>query len=70
MKQFTLVFPKNKAFDFASWSFTNEVRVILSWLEGGDFFATDKLTCICQASDEKITVLQSSEWKQFIKANQ
>lgn len=67
MKQFVMIFPKNKAFDFASYAFSNEIRVILSWIEGSDFFGSDKIHAICQATEEKTTALLTGEWKQFVQ---
>jgi hypothetical protein len=67
MKQFTLVFPKSKAEEFAAYSFSNQIRVILSWMEGSDFFGVDKLVAVCQAEDASATALLASEWKNFIK---
>jgi hypothetical protein len=67
MKQFILIFPKTKAYEFATYCFSNEIRVMLSWVEGSDFFGADKIHAICVAPEDKTTAMLNSEWKQFIQ---
>lgn len=70
MKKFRLVFPKNVADQFAEYAYTNEIRVMLSWLQEGDFFslnAGSNITVICIASEEKSAALFASDWNKFVQ---
>lgn len=70
MKQFKMRFPKAKAKDFTAYSFQNEIRVVLSWLEStSDWFSIgteQHIVCICVAADDKATELQKTDWNKFI----
>ena len=71
MKQFKMIFPKEQALAFATFAYTNEIRVMLSWLQESDFFSLSNnsggLVAICVASDEKVALLATSEWNKFIQ---
>jgi hypothetical protein len=64
MKQVRLKFPLNKADAFAEFSFTNSIRVILSW-SVDDFFDA-KLVVICHFEAEKEEIVKNSEWFKFV----
>lgn len=68
MKKFKISFPKSMADKFADFAFANEVRIVLNWIEGADFFGTDKLICICQVPEDKQAGIEASEWKKFLIA--
>ena len=65
MKQFKLVLPKTRAEDFAKYCHEQKIKVVLSWSEGGDFFAL-KIHCICQAEDSAVADLMTKEWKSLV----
>lgn len=69
MKQFKLAFPESKAWDFANWCHTNEIKVALSWLQSGEFFEKAKIHVICQASDAGVESVKQSEWKAYLITN-
>lgn len=70
MKQFVLLLPKNKVSDFVTYSYTNEIRIVTSVQKEPGFFdlgSETKVECHCVAADDKIPVIQASEWAAFIQ---
>lgn len=71
MKQFKIVLPKSQAELFATYAFTNKVRVVLSWMESGDFFdlsGGDKIICICICDEAQLETFKTSDFFKFVKA--
>lgn len=68
MKKIKVKFPVDKAEAFSDYCYANEIRIVIAYTTGGDFFDTVKLNCICHAAEDKATALVASEWKQYVNA--
>jgi hypothetical protein len=70
MKQFKIVFPVKMAEQFATFSITAKIRILLNWTEGGgDFFGFDdpKIVAICAIEDADLEDFKKSDYFKFVK---
>lgn len=67
MKKFKMKFPVSKAEAFSDYAYANEIRIVIAYTTGGDFFDTVMLNCICHAAEDKATAVMASDWKQYVQ---
>lgn len=63
MKQAKVKFPTGKADAFASFTFDNKIRVLLSWTK--DEFFESQLVCVIAIPDEFADEFNKSEWAKY-----
>jgi hypothetical protein len=67
MKKVKLSLPKNKVDAFVDFTFANEIRILISFTEGGEWFDAVKVVCICAMADDKVAAFQASEFNNFVQ---
>lgn len=70
MKQFRIVFPKKLAAQFAAFSISAKIRILLNWVEGGgDFWGTSDSMIVaeCAIEETDLEEFKKSDYFKFVK---